>query len=89
MIKDILVNKNIPVSEVGKRFRINKENSFDGIIILSAGELSDVHGEPLGKNKYNTITIPEMIHNDLVKFIPKFIRIETAEDIKTVTIEIL
>jgi hypothetical protein len=74
MIKTFVLNKLIPISEIGNMFEIGEEDSFDETIEFSMGEVSDINSHPIYKNKRFASATPKIIKTDLLNFVPTCVK---------------
>jgi hypothetical protein len=87
MTTEISVNREHPISKVGKRFSISPKNNINGSIIFS-----EKSGYPkaytLNKYQYKDFDIDDMRKNEWVKFEPEFVEFRTDNDIEEISINI-
>jgi hypothetical protein len=74
MEKTFTLNQLTPITELGNRFEISKEDSFEGTIEFSMGEITDIDSHPIHKNEIFTLPTPKIIKTNLLNFVPTYVK---------------
>lgn len=88
MTTEILVNREHPISKVGKRFSISPKNNINGNIIFSE-KSGNLKAYTLNKYQYKNFDISDMIKNKHILFEPEFVEFRTDDIIEEISINIL